>query len=61
MEVGDDGVGAQHAAPLRFVGPLLVPAACLLAACLYTACSGAAGSAAAPAADGRLFTLLPPS
>ena len=56
MEVGDDGVGAQHAAPLRFVGPLLVPAACLLAACLFAACSG---SAASPAADGRLFTLLP--
>ena len=31
------------------------------AACLVAACSGAAGSAAAPAADGRLFTLLPSS
>src|SRR5206468_13000585 len=39
-------------APLHF----LMPAVCLVAAC-----SGAAGSAAAPAADGRLFTLLPSS
>ena len=31
------------------------------AVCLVAACSGAAGSAAAPAADGRLFTLLPSS
>src|SRR5438445_11256234 len=31
------------------------------AGCLVAACSGAAGSAAAPAADGRLFTLLPSS
>src|SRR5947207_5480022 len=31
------------------------------AICLVAACSGAAGSAAAPAADGRLFTLLPSS
>src|SRR2546429_961408 len=51
-------VGAQHAAPLRFLAPLQL---LMSAVCLVPACSGAAGSAAAPAAGGLLFTLLPSS
>src|SRR5213082_2384362 len=44
-------VGAQRAAPLH----VFLPALCLLAGC------SAASTAAPPAADGHLFTLLPPS
>src|SRR5437762_4063976 len=44
-------VGAQRAAPLH----VFLPALCLLAGC------SAASTPGPPAADGHLFTLLPPS
>ncbi len=52
VEAAVEHPGARTTAPLRVLGAGVY---------LLTACSGAAGSAAAPAADGRLFTLLPSS